>query len=299
MFENILLNRLENFLQSTEYQFGFKKGLGTDICIFALKDVINFYRSLNTPVFLCFMDMKSAFDLISYNKLFCILCERGAPKYLVLLLQNWYMCQKLFIRWGGLLSEVFNMKNGIRQGSCLSPRMFSMYIDRLNIDLKNSGIGCHVSGVCTNNFSYADDMVLVTPDAKSMNALLKICDDFASRHYITYSATKTEAMVIKPRGMIFNCPEICLSGTPINYVENFKYLGHIISSNFTDDADIDREIRNLYVRGNTIARKFGFLNTDIKCSLFKSYCYPLYTCSLWSNYKQSSLNRLRVAIIRT
>ena len=101
-------------------------------------------------------------------------------------------------------------------------------------------------------------------------------------------------MVIKPRGIIFNCPEICLSGTPINYVENFKYLGHIISINFTDDADIDREIRNLYVRGNTIARKFGFLNADIKCSLFKSYCYPLYTCSLWSNYKQSSLNRLRV-----
>ena len=73
------------------------KGRGTDICIFALKDIINFYRSLNTPVFLCFMDMKSAFDLISYNKLFCFLCERGAPKYLGLLLQNWYMCQKLFI----------------------------------------------------------------------------------------------------------------------------------------------------------------------------------------------------------
>ena len=65
-------------------------------------------------------------------------------------------------------------------------------------------------------------------------------------------------MVIKPRGMFFNCPEICLSGTPIKYVENFKYLGHIISNNFSDDADIDREIRNLYVRGNTIARKFGF-----------------------------------------
>ena len=104
------------------------------------------------------------------------------------------------------------MKNGIRQGSCLSPKLFSVYVDALNTEFVNSRIGCHVSGVCVNNLSCADDMVLAAPDAKSMNILLRICENFANDHYITYSTTKTEAMVIKPRGMVFTNPDIFLGG---------------------------------------------------------------------------------------
>ena len=84
----------------------------------------------------------------------------------------WYTSQKLFVRWGSSISDNFGMSNGIRQGSCLSPYLFNIYVDELNINLKNSHVGCHVSGVCTNNFSYADDLVLIGPDAKSLNALV-------------------------------------------------------------------------------------------------------------------------------
>ena len=56
-----------------------------------------------------------------------------------------------------------------------------------------------------------------------------------------------------------------------------------------------REIRSLNARGNTIIRKFGILSLDVKCELFKSYCYPLYTCALWADYNQGTLNRLKVA----
>ena len=73
IIEHIILNRIETYLNSSDHQFGFKKEHGTDICIFALKDTINYYRKLNTPVFLCFVDIKSAFDRVSYNKLFCLL----------------------------------------------------------------------------------------------------------------------------------------------------------------------------------------------------------------------------------
>ena len=195
ILENIILNRIEEYLKTSDYQYGFQKGHGTDVCIFMLKEVVEHYKRLNTPIFLCFLDIKSCFDLISYNKLFCILVNRGVPKYLIRLLINWYALQLLYVRWERALSEGFGMKNGIRQGSCLSPQLFSAYVDRLNVLLKESNIGCHVGGTCMNNLSYADDQVLITPDAKSMNHLLKICQDFASEHYITYSATKTEAML--------------------------------------------------------------------------------------------------------
>ena len=42
-------------------------------------------------------------------------------------------------------------------------------------------------------------------------------------------------------------------------------------------------------------QKFHFLSADVKCTLFKSYCYSLYTCSLWSNYRQRTINKLKVA----
>ena len=290
------MNRLENFLGSTDYQFGFKKGHGTDTCIFALKDMINYYRGLNTPVFLCFLDIKSCFDLISYNKLFVKLADRGAPKYIIKLLLQWYSGPNIRVRWGNAISEGFGMKNGIRQGSCLSPKLFPIYVDELNTLLTDTRIGCHVAGVCMNNFSYADDMVLASPDAKSLNKLLDTCQNFARDNFITYSIAKTEAMLIKPRGMRdFVPPKIYINNDEIKYVEQFKYLGHIITSDFTDDLDVEREIRNLYIRGNTIVRKFGFLSMEVKMALFKAYCYCLYTCSLWSKYRLSTINKLKVA----
>jgi len=41
IFEHLLLNRLDTFLTTSDNQFGFKKGLSTDSCIFALKEVVN------------------------------------------------------------------------------------------------------------------------------------------------------------------------------------------------------------------------------------------------------------------
>ena len=63
---------------------------------------------------------------------------------------------------------------------------------------------------------------------------------------------------------------------------------------FTDDMDIGREIKSMYARGNMLIRNLNFLPIDTKCALFKTYCYQMYTSSLWSRYNQSSLRRLRV-----
>ena len=61
----------------------------------------------------------------------------------------------------------------------------------------------------------------------------------------------------------------------------FKYLGHIISNNFTDDEDIDREIRNMFVRCNTLARKFVQCSLQVKIQLFKTFCLYFYDIALW------------------
>ena len=213
MLEKILLLRLSDFIYSSDHQFGFKAKHGTDTCIFALKEVINYYLALNSPVFICFLDIKSAFDRISYSKLFSKLVSRGVPKYLICLLKNWYQNQSLFIRWGNIISEGFGMTNGIRQGSKLSPHLFNVYLDELNEGLVNSNLGCHIGGVPMNNFAYADDLALVGPSARAINGLLQICDRYAVAHDVIFSTTKSECMCIQSSSSSIRLnflPNICL-----------------------------------------------------------------------------------------
>ena len=54
LFESAILLKCEMFLDTCHNQFGFKKGHSTDMCIYVLKEFIEFYRSRNTSVFVTF-----------------------------------------------------------------------------------------------------------------------------------------------------------------------------------------------------------------------------------------------------
>jgi len=59
-----------------------------------------------------------------------------------------------------------------------------------------------------------------------------------------------------------------------------------------DDDDIYRQCHKLYAQANIIACKFSYCFTQ---ALFKAYYRPLYTAHLWSSYKKSSMQKLKVA----
>ena len=90
-------------------------------------------------------------------------------------------------------------------------------------------------------------------------------------------------------------PSFSISHDLIKEVDHVKYLGHIITSNASDDMDILRQCRSLYIQCNVLVRKFFMCSSTVKKILFKSYCYPMYTCYLWRRYNMSTLKKLRVA----
>ena len=45
------------------------------------------------------------------------------------------------------MSEYFTMENGVKQGGVISTMFFSIYIDPILLQLRNSGYGCHLNGV--------------------------------------------------------------------------------------------------------------------------------------------------------
>ena len=69
-------------------------------------------------------------------------------------------------------------------------------------------------------------------------------------------------------------------------------MGHVITDNLTDDADMQREVRNQFVRTNILRRRFYKCSVAVKRVLFKSYCISLYDAALWSRYNKGSLRKL-------
>ena len=53
-------------------------------------------------------------------------------------------------------------------------------------------------------------------------------------------------------------------------------------------------INNLH-RSNKLLRTFYYCSSDVKLELIKSYCSSFYCCYLWTSYKKSTFDRLRVA----
>jgi hypothetical protein len=296
LIERILLKRAEDTFMTVDNQFGFKPKHGTDMCIYALKEVLHTYNALNSTVFLSFLDASKAFDRVSHGKLFRKLEQRGVSSYIIRLLVFWYSQQTMVIRWGDTMSTSFHVSNGVRQGGILSPFLFNVYIDGLSINLNECPTGCYAGSLKINHLMYADDLVVLSPYSAGLQQLLNICTEYGAEFDIKYNAVKSNVMIVQCKGntqTVF--PDFYLCNEIMNVCHDTKYLGHIICDDLSDDADINRQRRKLYVQGNTLARKFFMCTPDVKVQLFRTYCSSMYTSYLWCHYKVASIRKLYIA----
>ena len=58
VLEQVLLSQHARYLWTADSQFGFKQAHGTEMAIFALKQMLDFYNNQDTPIYMCFLDAK-------------------------------------------------------------------------------------------------------------------------------------------------------------------------------------------------------------------------------------------------
>lgn len=297
LFETVISGHINDHLARSDLQFGFKEKHSTTICTFAMKQTVEYYTSRGGHVFACFVDFSKAFDSVNYWKLFNMLLSDGVHSGIVMLLAFWYSNQSINVRWQNVVSNHFNVSNGTKQGGLLSPTLFNRYINDLLIAVCNSRIGCNIGGVFTNTFAYADDIILLTPSWHAMQSLLAILESCVAAIDMTCNTKKTVCMVFPPKrksaivAKIF--PPLNLCGADLLFVNSFKYLGHIIDNTLNDADDIQREIRNMFMRTNILLRRFNHCSLAVKIMLFKSYCICIYGSALWMNHTASAIARLK------
>ena len=303
LLEDVLLNILKQYESSDDlYQFGFKKEHSTAMGCSVLKRVIDYYRRNGSYVFACFLDLTKAFDRVNHKTLFYKMTKLGYPSNIVKLLVFWYSHQLVNVRWKNLCSTNFRMSIGTRQGSVLSPYLFSIYIRDFSNATTMSGIGCHIGTLCCNILLYADDMVLLSPSWKSLHKLLDICVDCSVSLGMIFNTAKSVAMIFAPydtkRHVNYQFPSFKISGETLQNVNIFKYLGHLISDDLYDDDDIVRQMGLLYGRTNFLCRKFSNCSIEVKITLFRTYCLSFYCMSLWERFHKKVLNRIEAAYVK-
>ena len=138
---------------------------------------------------------------------------------------------------------------------------------------------------------------LLAPSWYAMQELLKILEYCCGRLDILCNTKKTVCMMFKPKQkdkwITDNFPEFTFDGYKLRFVSQFKYLGHIINDRLNDDDDIQREIKNLFVRTNMLISRFRKCSAIVKLTLFKSFCMSVYDVALWKYYSVTVFNKFR------
>ena len=204
------------------------------------------------------------------------------------------------VRWGKVLSKPFKVSNGVRQGSVLSPRFFSVYMDDLSKKLNELNIGCSIGDFIINHMMFADDLVLLSPTTRGLSILLSECHKYGIECDIVFNPKKSAVMFIRPDYMLnIRMPIFKINEENIEVVKQYKYLGHIMCDTLSDDLDILRQRKKIFAQGNSLLRKFYLCSIEVKTTLFRSYCSSFYTAQLWTKYSQNIINKLCIAYHNT
>ena len=148
-----------------------------------------------------------------------------------------------------------------------------MYVDELSVMLNMQRSGCYIGDRKVNHLMYADDIVVLAPSARALQALLDTCTNFGNCNGACYNASKSVVMVCRSKLLKdVKIPYFHLDGAKLNEVTEVKYLGHVIRNDLSDDDDILRATRQLYCQGNVLLRSFHMCTMDVKPRLFRTYC---------------------------
>ena len=200
---------------------------------------------------------------------------RNCPLKFINILHAWFIVSCTIIKWGDCLSKMVYPIVGVRQGSVLSPLLFSVYVDDMLKCLHNSKLGCHVKYMCFNAFMYADDLLLVSISIFDLQKLLNICEVEFCRIDMCTNVSKSDCLRIGPRFEIRLNPMV-IDRKPIQWNNSLKYLGLTILSGKFLRYDFHATKAKFFGSLNNIFGKIG--NTSeirILLHLIYSKCSPI------------------------
>ena len=152
------------------------------------------------------------------------------------LIQKTYAKYSCRVIHNGVLSELFEMLTGVRQGCLLSPFFYLLVIDwimRRTTEKHQHGIQWTLT-TRLEDLYFADEFALLSQNYRSMQSKLTRLEEISMKTGLRISKSKTKMMRVNTK----NAERIELDGDEIKEVKDFAYLGRNISKDGGSDQGI-------------------------------------------------------------
>ena len=204
VYSSILNRRLQTYLETNNIlareQNGFRASRSCIDHIFVLVTILRNRKELGKETFLAFIDYKKAFDSVDRNLLLYKLGQIGINGRMYKAISSLYANPKSRIILNDFETDYFECPIGVKQGDCLSPTLFAIFINDLASEIKESKIGIEInldnkSQIdIFNILLYADDIVCMAENENDLQAILFIIENWCKKWRLEVNLTKTNIL---------------------------------------------------------------------------------------------------------
>ena len=156
-------------LEYISLKFGFKSDYSTVDAIFILESLLSKYIRDKKRLYCSFIDLKRAFDSVYRDGLWYKLLKQGLNGKVFQIIRSIYSDVKSCVKNFGSISEFFDSNVALLQGEVISPFLFSLFINDLEIYLhENLNANISLDQLSLYLLLFADDAVILSESVEGL-----------------------------------------------------------------------------------------------------------------------------------
>ena len=161
-----------------------------------LTECIQYSRfSLQKPIFVLYLDARSAFDVVQKELLLKNLFNVQPLDQSFLYLNNRLQNRTTYVDYNGCIMGPILDEQGLEQGGVSSSELYKIF-GREQLDLaQNSSLGVQLGNLVVSSIGQADDTVLISNDIHYLFFLLQLTNIYCDKNQVQLCAEKSQLQV--------------------------------------------------------------------------------------------------------
>ena len=300
VYEKIIRTMLTNSVEAQipNHQFGFREKHSTMHPLTILASNVETAKHQNLKSAALFLDTEKAFDSVWHKGLLFKLFTLQVPRNIVSIIKNFLEHRKIIVKVNNAKSDEFTPKQGVPQGSPISPLLYNIYCYDIAANINHEDLSQYV-------LQFADDTALIAHGKSTLEATQKL-QGILNSIEVWFQNWRLVPNPNKSQFMLFGhtindrSPHVNLFNQQIHPKPTAKYLGIEI------DAKLNFNRHTKIIKDKTIKlakhfRSLTFKNQGIKMNtatkIYKSICRPVleYGHVIYLNLKAKAMKNITVA----
>ena len=305
ILERMIADRLMFVLEERELlspnQAGFRQGRCTTDQILKLvqdaTDNIHAPKDESHQTTVCFFDYEKVYDKVWRDGLIHKMLELNIPKRFIKFVRHFLSGRRTCVEVNNKKSKEFILKEGLPQGSCISPLLFLIFINDIDVELD---MKTAASLFADDTASWRRDGKVRGSDHTLMQQEVNKITEWATTWKMSINVDKTKCMVISSsyQDQQWN-PQLEAMGKAIEPVKAYPFLGNTINNNLRFKDHVNKVVTKCTKRNKILkcmATKDWGNGQETQTNLYIQYNRPAleYGSSSWHTWiGKTDMNRLQ------